>query len=200
MPRARITILVIVFSVFLLALRPPVDAGQRSFGVTARSEGFSPASLTVDAGDAVSITFSVPADDSYCCGLQVKAPGVFDTGAIARGQSQSVTFTAASSLTFSSYWPATSVHKADGTVTVQSATNGNANGNANTNTNANVNRSTTPRCRIKGDVSVVRGRTIKRYYTTNHPRYRKIRLRASQGDRYFCTVKSAQARGFRRAS
>lgn len=195
-----------------LVARPSAGASP-SFSVTARSEAFSPSSMTVDAGDEVTITFSVPADDSYCCGLQVKAPGAFDTGAIGRGQSKTVTFTAAKAFTFTSYWPGTSVRKADGTVTVMSSmtnTNANANVNANANlnsntntnlnTNTNTNTSTTKRCRIKGDVQRLSSRKIrKRYYVPSHRLYKKIVIRKSQGDRYFCTERGARSLGFVKA-
>jgi hypothetical protein len=108
---------------------PSTTAATKSFEIIATSSSFSPSSITVDPGDVVTLNFSVPASDSYCCGLEVRS-SAFSTVTVAKGGSGSAAFTASSSFTFSSYWPASSVHKADGTVTVQPPTN--------TNTNTNV--------------------------------------------------------------
>lgn len=117
--------------VLLLGLHvASVSAANVSFSITANSgsanadEGnFAPGGITVDQGDSVTITFSVPAGDPYCCGAQVKGDGgQFDTGTIAKGGSQMVTFTATSSFNFTSYWPSSGISKASGTVTVNAPT------------------------------------------------------------------------------
>lgn len=120
----------------------PSKAATKSFDITATSSSFSPSSISVDPGDVVILNFSVPSNDSYCCGLEVRA-SAFSTVTVAKGGSGSVTFTASSSFTFSSYWPASSVHKADGTVTVQTAVvQPPVNTNTNTNTNVAVSKPT----------------------------------------------------------
>lgn len=113
---ATAIVAILIFSIIGL----PAKAATKSLDITTTSSSFSPSSITVDPGDVVTLNFSVPTTDSYCCGLEVRS-SAFSTVTVAKGGSGSATFTASSSFTFSSYWPATSVHKADGTVTVQSA-------------------------------------------------------------------------------
>ncbi|MBI4426207.1 MAG: IPT/TIG domain-containing protein [Candidatus Kerfeldbacteria bacterium] len=113
--------LVILMTVTLRLSKGDVAfAAAKSFDIVATSSSFSPSSITVDPGDVVTLNFSVPSTDSYCCGLDVRS-SAFSTVTIAKGGSGNATFTASSSFTFSSYWPASSIHKADGTVTVQTA-------------------------------------------------------------------------------
>jgi hypothetical protein len=85
----------------------------------ANSGSFSPNNITVDQGDFITITFSVPATDLYCCGIQVKGDGgQFDTETIGLGSSKEVSFTASTSFGFTTYRPGTTIVKAHGTVTV----------------------------------------------------------------------------------
>jgi plastocyanin len=120
--RFRTVTLNLFQGLLILSLTAPLSAtaATKSLDITATSSSFSPSSITVDPGDVVTLNFSVPANDSYCCGLEVRS-SAFSTVTIAKGGSGSATFTALSSFTFSSYWPASNVHKADGTVTIQSA-------------------------------------------------------------------------------
>src|SRR5687768_720763 len=59
-------------------------------GSSAPNDGnFVPSGITVTQGDSVTITFSVPSGDPYCCGAQVKGNGgQFDAGTINPGQSK----------------------------------------------------------------------------------------------------------------
>src|SRR5260221_13053272 len=96
-----------------------------SYDITANSGGtgggtgtFSPPSITVNSGESVSITFHVPANDPYCCGMIITGNGgQFNTGTIMSGGSAMVNFTATSSFTFTSKWP-TGIVKGTGTVNV----------------------------------------------------------------------------------
>jgi len=119
MKRLPLYILLSTFCILFLPLS--ASAAIKSFDITATSSSFSPATVNVDSGDVVTLNFSVPTIDDYCCGLEVRS-SKFSTVAVAKGSSNSVSFTADTSFTFSSYWPASSVHKADGTVTVQATT------------------------------------------------------------------------------
>lgn len=105
-------------------------AANVPFNITANSGSpspgmgtFSPSSISVNQGDSVTITFAVPADDPYCCGIQIKGDGgQFDTGAISPGATAIVDFTANSSFGFTSYWPGTGTIKAHGSVNVSTPT------------------------------------------------------------------------------
>lgn len=134
---------IILIALFLASFIPaPSTAATKSFDITATSSSFSPSTITADPGDVVTVNFTVPSTDSYCCGLDVRS-SAFSTVTIAKGGSGSATFTARSSFTFSSYWPSTSVHKADGTVTVQTAVvQPPTNTNTNTNTNVAISKPT----------------------------------------------------------
>lgn len=134
MKRCRIVTLNLFQGLLILSLTIPLHAtaATKSLNITATSSSFSPSSITVDPGDVITLNFSVPSTDTYCCGLEVRS-SAFNTVTIAKGGSGSATFSASSSFTFSSYWPASNVHKADGTVTVQTATPSPTNTNTNTN-------------------------------------------------------------------
>ena len=64
------------------------------------------------------ITFNVRSTNVYYGGLDIKS-SQFETGTIMSGSSKTVTFTADQSFTFSSFWPATGVKKADAQVVVK---------------------------------------------------------------------------------
>ncbi len=100
--------------------QPPTGAAiLKSFTIEADDMGFYPAnSITVNKDDNVQITFQVRPAGVYYGGLDFKAPPYFVTQRVAPGNSISVNFTADKNFTFSSYWPASGVKKADGQVVV----------------------------------------------------------------------------------
>ena len=117
--------------ILLMVLFPePSLAADQSFNITANSGSIYPNDgnfvcngcslpLQVQSGDNISITFTVPSSDPYCCGIQVKGNnGQFDTGTIAPGGSSTISFTASTSFTFTSYWPGTGTVKATANVNV----------------------------------------------------------------------------------
>ncbi|MBI2671169.1 DUF4382 domain-containing protein [Candidatus Woesearchaeota archaeon] len=79
--------------------------------------GTYPNKVTVNKGDMVKITFKVRGNNVYYGGLDIKSE-LFDTGKIPLGGTKIVEFTAEKTFTFTSYWPSSSVKKADGTVEV----------------------------------------------------------------------------------
>ncbi|MBI4144836.1 hypothetical protein HY493_01360 [Candidatus Woesearchaeota archaeon] len=86
--------------------------------IEADDKGFYPSStITATKGETVRVTFKVRTTNVYYGGLQIKGP-LFSTGDIKPGQSVTVEFIADSDSTFASYWPSTSVKKADGTIDV----------------------------------------------------------------------------------
>ncbi len=102
-----------------------------NFNITVNSGSANPGtgnfqpsgSLNVNSGDSVSITFSVPGNDPYCCGIEVKGNGnQFDTGTINKGSNKVVNFVAGSSFGFTATWPSGGPVKATGSVTVSSPT------------------------------------------------------------------------------
>lgn len=90
-----------------------------SFTVEADDSGFYPATIKVTKGDTVKITFKVRTDNVYFGGLRIISGDLFNTGALVPGGSNTVQFKATSNVTFSSYWPSSGVHKADGTVIIK---------------------------------------------------------------------------------
>ncbi|MCA9383464.1 hypothetical protein KC909_03800 [Candidatus Dojkabacteria bacterium] len=122
-------VLTIILASFAALVPTTVSAETQNFEITANSGGtstyqgnFQPASISVNEGDTVNITFTVPMDDPYCCGAQITGNGgEFDTGTIQPGESKQVSFTAVSSFGFTSYWPGTGAVKATGSVNVTPA-------------------------------------------------------------------------------
>lgn len=118
-----------LISVFLFAVFFSHIANAASYEITVNSGSSSPgngsfstSTINATVGEVVTINFSVPSNDPYCCGLYVKGNGnQFNTGTIGKGTSKQINFTATSSFTFSAYWPATSTLKATGSVNVAAA-------------------------------------------------------------------------------
>lgn len=109
----------ILFPAGVSAASVSFDIAAESGGAGANQGSFTPGSIEVESGDSVTINFSVPIDDLYCCGIQVKGNGgEFDTGTINKGAMMSVNFTAGSSFSFTSFWPGTGTPKATGNVIV----------------------------------------------------------------------------------
>lgn len=119
-----------LIAVVSLVLAMPAHAASKTFSVTANSGSnscsssavgsFAPVGLSVAAGDQVSVTFNVPASDSYSGGIEIRG---FPAGnfVVARGGSQTTSFTAGSNFSFSGWWPSSNCHKADGSVSVAQA-------------------------------------------------------------------------------
>jgi len=73
----------------------------QSFTITARQGSFSPSNLTVNQGDVVTITVTVPSNDGSSIGHGLLMDTYVDPGFnVARGQSHSVTFTATTAGSF----------------------------------------------------------------------------------------------------
>lgn len=90
----------------------------RSFKVEADDAGFYPQSLAVRKGEKVKIVFKIREKGVYFGGLDIRSDQ-FKTGAVKPGGEEEVEFIAGESFTFTSYWPASGVKKADGKVTVE---------------------------------------------------------------------------------
>lgn len=90
----------------------------RQFTIEADDAGIYPNMIEVNKGDNVMITFNVRSTNVYYGGLDIKS-SQFETGTIMSGSSKTVTFTADQGFTFSSFWPATGVKKADAQVVVK---------------------------------------------------------------------------------
>ncbi|GEM_PF-5291797 len=78
----------------------------------------APNNVTAKKGGNVTIEFYVRTSGIYYGGLQFNS-SYFDTGVMKKGESKNVSFIAGSNFTFTSYWPASSVRKADGYVFVE---------------------------------------------------------------------------------
>lgn len=89
-----------------------------SVTVEADDRGLYPETITVPKGATVRLTFKVRSSGVYYGGLDFKS-NKFITPAIPPGGSNSVTFTADETFTYSSYWPRSGVKKAEGTVVVE---------------------------------------------------------------------------------
>lgn len=95
-------------------------AAAKQFTIEADDNKFNPSTITVSKGDKVNITFKFLDSNIYFGGLDVKSPK-WTTVEYKKGSAtslKSVEFTADSTFTFSSYWPASGVWKADGQVVV----------------------------------------------------------------------------------
>ncbi|MDB5265868.1 MAG: hypothetical protein JWM39_581 [Parcubacteria group bacterium] len=66
--------------------------------------------ITVKKGTPVSITFGADAGTTYHGGLDYRS-ATLSTGTITPGSTKMVSFTAASNMTFTPYWPATNIAK-----------------------------------------------------------------------------------------
>jgi hypothetical protein len=86
--------------------------------VEADDSGLYPAAVTVPKGAIVNLTFKVRSTNVYYGGLEFRS-NVFITPRIPPGGSNDVTFTARETFTYTSYWPATNVRKAEGRIVVQ---------------------------------------------------------------------------------
>jgi len=73
----------------------------------------APDNVTAKKGGNVTIEFYVRTSGVYYGGLQFNS-SYFDTGAMKKGESKNVSFVADRNFTFTSYWPASKVRKADG--------------------------------------------------------------------------------------
>lgn len=91
--------------------------GKNKFSVEGDDSGLYPSSLDVEKGE-VEITFTALSKNVYYGGLDFKSD-YFDTGKVAPGESKTVSFTATKSFSYKSYWPASGVVKANGTITVK---------------------------------------------------------------------------------
>lgn len=90
----------------------------KEFTIEADDSGLYPASIDVDKGDTVKITFKVRSQGTYFGGLDFRSTVWGDTGKVSKGQSTLVEFVAEETFQFKSYWPASNKLKATGTVTV----------------------------------------------------------------------------------
>ncbi len=83
---------------------------HKIFTVTANDNSATLTSISVNKGDAVSIKFSVDANDTYHGGLDFRSAN-FNTGTITPGSSKTIDFTATDSFVFTPYWPASNIQK-----------------------------------------------------------------------------------------
>ncbi|MEK7664429.1 MAG: Kazal-type serine protease inhibitor domain-containing protein [Patescibacteria group bacterium] len=85
----------------------------------ADDNGFYPNSdIKVRREENVKITFKIRTTNVYYAGLDIRS-SKFNTGKINPGESKTVEFIAEESFTFTSYWPASEIVKANGKVTIQ---------------------------------------------------------------------------------
>lgn len=103
-------------------IEPPPQSNETRSSAYVRIEGddyiLAPNNVTAKKGDNVTIEFYVRTSGVYYGGLQFKS-SYFDTGAMKKEESKNVSFIADRNFTFTSYWPASSVRKADGNVFVE---------------------------------------------------------------------------------
>ena len=102
----------------VLPVPPPVLL--KTFIIEADDAGFYPnGNLTVNKGDTVKITFKVRSTGVYFGGLDFRGAPYFTSPKVLPGGETTVEFTADQSFTYSSYWPASSILKSSGTITVE---------------------------------------------------------------------------------
>ncbi|OHA48675.1 MAG: hypothetical protein A2806_00925 [Candidatus Terrybacteria bacterium RIFCSPHIGHO2_01_FULL_48_17] len=89
-----------------------------SYIVEADDNGLYPATISVPRDATVNLTFKVRSTNVYYGGLDFRSTK-FVTSSVPPGGETTVTFTADATFTYTSYWPASGVKKADGTITVQ---------------------------------------------------------------------------------
>jgi len=86
--------------------------------VEADDNGLYPATMSVPQGATVNLAFKVRSTNVYYGGLDFRSTK-FVTNTVLPGGQTTVTFTADATFTYASYWPASGVKKADGTVVVE---------------------------------------------------------------------------------
>jgi len=103
------------------AVQPPATppAQPSAYTIEADDFGFYPGDvIKARKGDNVKITFLVRTKDVYFGGTDIKSP-FFNTGKIPPGGNGTVEFTASESFKIESFWPSSSVKKAELRVEVQ---------------------------------------------------------------------------------
>ncbi len=114
-----ILLLLLAISAFQLPTKIKADRVTANISFDSEQGSFTPDHINANQGDTVIINFSIPTNDTYCCGIQISgANGEFDTGTISKGTSQQVTFTANSAFIFTAYWQGIRTVKATGSVDV----------------------------------------------------------------------------------
>ncbi len=98
-------------------ITPPPST--KEFTIEADDAGLYPSSVEVNKGDTVKITFKVRSKGTYYGGLDFRSSVWGDTGKVPPGGTKTLEFTATQSFQYKSYWPASNVLKATGTVTVK---------------------------------------------------------------------------------
>lgn len=99
---------------------PTPTPAVKTFVIEADDAGLYPnGDLTVNKGDRVKITFKVRSVGVYFGGLDFRGAPYFTSPKVLAGGETTVEFTADQSFTYSSYWPASSVLKSTGTITVR---------------------------------------------------------------------------------
>lgn len=94
------------------------SSGTAQMTIEADDSGFYPTNhIDVKKGDQVSITFKVKTTNVYHAGLSFNG-GKFYSPATSPGDSWTLNFVADSSFKVGSYWPSSSVHKADFSINV----------------------------------------------------------------------------------
>lgn len=86
--------------------------------VEADDYGLYPATITVPKGATVRLTFKVRSQNVYYGGLDFRS-SKFSTPKVSPDENYTVEFIADSTFGYTSYWPASGVKKADGTVLIQ---------------------------------------------------------------------------------
>lgn len=101
------------------SLAPTPTEAVREIILEADDAGFYPSgTVEVDQGETVRITFEVRTGTTYFGGLDFRSEK-FNTGTVKPGESTTVEFIADKPFTFTSYWPASNVKKADGQVVIR---------------------------------------------------------------------------------
>lgn len=80
----------------------------------------SPEEIKVKKGDKVTLNFTLPLDDNYCCGMDVKAgSGEFESVKIQRGKAAKAEFIAENSFIYYASWVNTGTPRVTGLITVE---------------------------------------------------------------------------------
>ncbi len=102
----------------LLTVAKP-QIGVKSFTVIADDSGFTPSSGTAHKGDEITIKFTVSTTNVYHAGLDFRSD-LFNSPSVKPGYSWTTpTFNIQSTFKVGSYWPTTSMHKADFVINVE---------------------------------------------------------------------------------
>ncbi|MDO8537614.1 MAG: hypothetical protein Q7S21_01895 [archaeon] len=105
----------------------PVDENQfeppsqivRKYSITVDDSKFDPVEVNAKAGEIVELTITCAEQNVYFAGARVESE-YFNTGAIAVGESKTVSFTMPSKdVKMTNYWPETNVKKADGWIKLE---------------------------------------------------------------------------------